>query len=60
VRGDVRSVDDPLAGKLAAVWAAQGEEGVLQAVLGKGGLLPSDWCPDVTYADLPRLGEALP
>ncbi|MDE1916729.1 MAG: mannitol dehydrogenase family protein [Sphingomonadales bacterium] len=53
VRGDVRPVEDPRAADLAAAWARHGEEGVVEAILGKGGLVPSEWRPDVTYAELP-------
>jgi fructuronate reductase len=56
VRGDLRKVEDPRAADLAAVWQEQGEGGLVQAVLGEGGLLPSAWRPAVAYADLPLLG----
>jgi fructuronate reductase len=43
VRGDVRPVDDPLAGKLAALWASEGSHGVARALFGDGGLFAQDW-----------------
>jgi fructuronate reductase len=45
VRGDNGPVDDPLADRLAAVWAEAGKAGVVQAIFGAGGLLASDWRP---------------
>ena len=43
VRGDVRPVDDPLAGKLAALWAHEGAHGIAHALFAEGGLFAQDW-----------------
>lgn len=43
VRGDVRAVDDPLATRLAALWASEGHRGVAPALFGAGGLFAQDW-----------------
>lgn len=46
VRGDNGPVDDPLAQPLARLWQQEGESGIVEAVLGSGGLLASHWVPD--------------
>ena len=43
IRGDVRSVDDPLAGKRAALWASEGRSGSARALFGEGGLFAQEW-----------------
>jgi len=43
VRGDLRPVDDPLAGKLADLWASEGSHGIARALFGEGGLFAQDW-----------------
>lgn len=45
LRADVRVVDDPRAAELAAVWKACGVSGIVSALFGAGGLLPSAWNP---------------
>jgi fructuronate reductase len=49
VRGDGRPVDDPLAGRLAALWRENGLDGIVGALFGPGGLLAADW--QATEAD---------
>jgi fructuronate reductase len=44
-RGDNGPVDDPLAPQLKAAWARAGAEGIVSALFGEGGLVPSDWRP---------------
>lgn len=46
IRGDNGSVDDPLAGPLQATWAKAGRDGVVEALFGSQGLLPSAWHPE--------------
>jgi fructuronate reductase len=46
VRGDIRAVDDPLAKPLMAAWEKHGVDGVIGAVFGDRGLVPSSWQPD--------------
>jgi fructuronate reductase len=50
VRGDNVAkwgkVDDPRADELAAAWQAHGAEGVVNAIFGADGLLPSAWQPE--------------
>lgn len=45
VRGDNGPVDDPLAGELKRRWNEAGEAGIVEAVFGSAGLLPSAWSP---------------
>lgn len=46
VRGDVRVVDDPLAAALYAPWRGKDSAAAIDAILGKDGLVPSQWRPD--------------
>ncbi|QDH33336.1 mannitol dehydrogenase family protein [Porphyrobacter sp. YT40] len=43
VRGDVRSVDDPQAATLAALWQTHGPEGMASALFGEGGQFAATW-----------------
>jgi fructuronate reductase len=43
VRGDGAPVDDPLAGRLAALWRDSGENGIVAALFGPNGLFAADW-----------------
>lgn len=43
VRGDLRTVDDPEAGKLAELWQAHGPEGIIEALFGAQGMFASSW-----------------
>ncbi|GGB56489.1 mannitol dehydrogenase family protein [Blastomonas aquatica] len=43
VRGDVRPVDDPMAAKLADLWAEHGAEGIAAALFGEGGVFSATW-----------------
>lgn len=53
VRGDVREVDDPMAGQLAGLWAEAGADGIAAALFGPQGLFASTWQADETaLADL--------
>jgi hypothetical protein len=44
VRGDARTVDDPLASVLAACWR-EGAAGVVDAIFREGGPLVTAWRP---------------
>ena len=59
VRGDARPVDDPLASRLAALWAQEGAHGIASALFGEGGLFARDWhaSEDALAALEQRLGE---
>lgn len=59
VRGDARPVDDPLASRLAALWAQEGAHGIASALFGEGGLFAQDWhaSEDALAALEQRLGE---
>lgn len=46
VRGRGAAVADPLAVQLAAAWAEAGRDGIVDAVLGAGGLVAGRWVPD--------------
>lgn len=46
VRGDDGPVDDPLAQRLQEAWEKAGRTGVVVALFGDQGLLPSPWHPD--------------
>ena len=46
VRGDIRPVDDPLAGRLAALWAEAGSHGIATALFGTRGLFAASWLAD--------------
>jgi fructuronate reductase len=43
VRGDLRPVDDPMAEKLAALWASEGTHGIARALFGGGGPFSQQW-----------------
>ncbi len=45
IRGDNGPVDDPLADVLKSAWQAAGEGGIVDTLLGAGGMLASDWRP---------------
>lgn len=45
VRGDFRSVDDPMAKQLAGIWAQSGEAGILNSLFGTNGFVSSIWTP---------------
>lgn len=51
IRGDLRPVDDPLADRLAESWRQTGKNGIIDAVFGPSGLLPSDWRPNAADRD---------
>jgi fructuronate reductase len=46
VRGDLRAVDDPLADRLAALWAEAGADGIAAALFGARGLFAASWQAD--------------
>ncbi len=46
LRGDNGPVDDPLAAPMQAAWAQAGAGGIVDALLGQHGLVPSPWRPD--------------
>lgn len=46
VRGDVRPVDDPMAKRLAGLWAEVGETGIAAALFGPAGLFSQSWQAD--------------
>jgi len=48
VRGDVRTVDDPMAETLAALWARAGATGIAAALFGPQGLFARTWQADET------------
>ena len=52
VRGDARPVDDPMAGRLAELWASTGGGGIGAALFGPAGLFAQTW-----QADEPALAE---
>jgi fructuronate reductase len=53
VRGDVREVDDPMAGHLAGLWAQAGAGGIAGALFGPNGLFAATWqANDAALADL--------
>ncbi|MCJ2180265.1 mannitol dehydrogenase family protein [Novosphingobium album (ex Hu et al. 2023)] len=58
VRGDVRKVDDPLAGELAGAWSTHGEVGIIDAVFGESGLVGGPWWP--TQDDRVFVAKVLP
>lgn len=43
VRGDGHPVDDPMAGKLAALWASEGRRGIVGALFGPQGCFAASW-----------------
>ena len=57
VRGDRRTVDDPMAQQLRDTWEAAGAEQIVDAIFGADGLLASNWRP--TSADRRFLGGLL-
>lgn len=57
LRGDNGAVDDPRAAELAAAWRAAGEGGIVDALLGPGGAVASEWRP--TVADRAAILAAL-
>ena len=46
VRGDVRTVDDPMAERLSGLWASAGARGIAAALFGPQGLFVSSWQAD--------------
>jgi fructuronate reductase len=53
VRGDVRFVDDPLAERLASLWAEAGSTGIAAALFGPRGLFAQSWqADDAALAEL--------
>lgn len=55
VRGDARPVDDPLAERLAALWAEAGTRGIASALFGPAGLFARSWRADeAALAELTR------
>jgi fructuronate reductase len=46
VRGDLRPVDDPLAERLAGLWASAGTSGIAAALFGENGLFARYWQAD--------------
>jgi len=57
VRGDRRPVDDAMAPQLANAWQENGRDGIVHALFGQGGLVPSAWTP--TAADIDDILRAL-
>jgi fructuronate reductase len=57
VRGDARQVDDPMAEKLAGIWAEAGASGIAAALFGPQGLFARTWQAD--DAALIELSEKL-
>lgn len=53
VRGDFRSVDDPMAKQLAGILAQSGEAGILNSLFGTNGFVSSIWTP--TQYDATRI-----
>jgi fructuronate reductase len=45
VRGDGQAVNDPLASKLAALWASAGEGGIVDALFGAKAIYATPWHP---------------
>ena len=43
VRGDMRKVDDPMAGRLAGLWRSEGSSGIARALFSENGLFSSHW-----------------
>jgi fructuronate reductase len=55
VRGDARTVDDPLADVLASLWREAGERGIAAALFGDRGLFAHHWhASEVDLAQLTR------
>jgi fructuronate reductase len=52
VRGDMRPVDDPMAAGLASAWNASGASGIVSALFGRGGLIPTAWEPSQNETEL--------
>lgn len=48
VRGDKRTVDDPLAARLAALWQQHGAAGIAAALFGAGGMFAATWTASPT------------
>lgn len=46
VRGDGAPVDDPLAERLAAIWASAGRGGIVAGFFGENGVVAGRWRPD--------------
>lgn len=57
VRGDVRPVDDPQAAQLAALWQANGTNGIVEALFGVQGVFAATWTANA--ADMAQLQAAL-
>jgi fructuronate reductase len=57
IRGDRRPVDDAIAPQLADVWQQNGRDGIVGAMFGTGGLIPSAWTP--TTDDTAEILQAL-
>lgn len=45
IRGDIGSVEDPLAANLKATWDSVGRDGIVAALFGANGLMASPWVP---------------
>jgi fructuronate reductase len=45
VRGDNGPVDDPKATEMQAAWSQNGSAGIVEAMFGAAGLVPSAWRP---------------
>lgn len=50
VSGDFRPVDDPMAARLAQLWATHGAPGVVAALFGEGGVFHATWTPSAAAA----------
>jgi fructuronate reductase len=57
VRGDARPVDDPMAARLAQLWAEHKADGIAAALFGPGGLFAATW--QAGPADLAALTDRL-
>jgi fructuronate reductase len=56
VRGDNEAdwgaVADPIAPAMRSAWAKAGESGIVEAMFGAGGLIPSAWQPDLASREI--------
>lgn len=57
IRGDGAPMNDPLAERLAALWASAGADGIVPALFGPAGLLAGRWKP--TAADTTLMHEKM-
>jgi len=59
VRGVGHTVDDPMAGQLAALWSSEGRSGIVTALFGARGVFAGSWvCSDDERAALTRMLKA--